>query len=66
MHIKKEQIEEWAEKENFQEEEQAEKDLLIEFFLNVIYQSIKVVENIEDYQFSDGYKFGKKELFLSK
>ena len=43
MHIKKEQIEEWAEKENFQEEEQAEKDLLIEFFLNVIYQSIKVV-----------------------
>ncbi len=38
MLIKKEQIIQWGEKEKFQEDEQAEKDLYIEFFLNTIFK----------------------------
>ena len=38
MHIKKEQIEEWAAKKHFQEEAHAEIDLRLEFLLNATYQ----------------------------
>ena len=46
MLIKKEQIIEWGEKEKFQQDEHAEKDLYIEFFLKVITENKLLLKHL--------------------